>query len=411
MKFYNSIKPYFFIILTGLFLLLEMGLQVSVSVITPELMVNLNTSALGIGFISSFFFYSYTAMQIPGGMLFDSISAKKLISISILFCAVGSFLFAISTTIALAATGRFLIGLGSSIAWISVLYIASQWFQDKYFPMIIGLGMIVASLGAMGGQMPFALLNSYMGWRNSMLILAGIGLLLSIIIFISLEDKVIKNKFTHHELIALKNNLLNVLKKKQTWSIAIFSFFIWSPITAFASLWGVPFLQISYHVDKDKSAFLCSIIWIGVAIGSLLFGWWSEKAQKRLQPLIIGSAVGTMSSFFVIYFHLPIFFLYISLILIGIATGGQALSFAMIRDFTDDKLMGTAIGINNMAVVAGGFIFQPLIGLVLNLFVTGSNTMYSISNYRYALIFIPLAFLLSLITSLFFIKETYTRVS
>ncbi|HJO95182.1 MAG TPA: MFS transporter [Victivallales bacterium] len=413
MKFYSTVKPYIFITLTGLFLLLEMGLQVSVSVITPELMHDLHISAVGIGFISSFFFYSYTVMQIPGGMLFDCISAKKVISVSIFCCAVGSLLFGISTTITVASAGRFLIGLGSSIAWISVLYIASQWFQHKYFAIITGLAMIVASLGAMGGQMPLVVLNDHLGWRNSILLLSLIGFILSVLIFIFLEDKTIKKKFTVHEFNVLKNNFLKILNKKQTWAIGVFAFFIWAPITAFASLWGVPFLKTAYQLNHETSAFACSVIWIGVAIGSPLLGWWSEKIQKRILPLVIGSLIGTASSFLVIYLHLPLFLLYICLTLTGIAAGGQALSFALIKDSTNNNLMGTAIGVNNMAVVASGFIFQPLIGIMLNWFLKNSSTdtiIYSTTDYRYALFIIPLAFLISFLVSISFIKESYNKL-
>jgi MFS family permease len=408
---YIKLKPFIFISLAALFLLLEMALQVSVSVITPELMHDVGLSPVGIGIISSFFFYSYTFMQIPGGLFFDCFSAKKLISLSLLCCTIGTILFAGSNTIMVASVGRLLIGFGSAFAWISVLYIGSQWFFAKYFALISGLGMVIASLGAMGGQMPLALLVNYAGWRNALYILAGIGGALTILVFLLLEDKNAKLPFQKKFFVSILQNLQTVVKCKQIWFIALFAFAIWTPITAFASLWGVPFLKTAYSYSTAHAAFNCSLIWIGVAVGSPLFGWWSEKIKNRKQPLIVGTVLGVVSSFLIIYLNLNPAVLYTMLFLLGVGAGGQALSFALIRDITSENLVGSAMGFNNMAVVASGFIFQPLIGYLLNTVNgnSGSNIAYSLTDYRYALIIIPLIFVVSMVVGIFFIKETYNR--
>ena len=411
----NSIKPYIFFSIAGIFLLLEMGLQVSVSVITPELMTDLNISAVGVGVVSSFFFYSYTFMQIPSGLLFDSISSKKIISIGLLFCALGSFLFALSGGMFLASFGRLLIGLGSAFAWLAVLYVASEWFDDKHFALLAGLGMIIASVGAMGGQLPLSLLVQVVGWREALILLSIIGLILAVAAFLVIEDKKPKPPFKKENLASLKNDLLILLKRKQVWMIALFAFAIWAPITAFASLWGVPFIQVAYKTDINTAAFACSLIWIGVAIGSPLFGWWSQKIQKRVITCIVGAIIGIISSVIIIYVPVPIYILNIMLILCGIAAAGQSVSFAMIKDITNEKLIGTAMGIINMAVVASGLIFQPVIGMLLKYFhKIADHTVgdacavncYTAIDYHYALMVIPAVFIVSLIVCVFFIKET-----
>ena len=414
----QSIKPFIFIAIAGLFLLLEMSLQVSVSVISPELMRDLSISAAGVGFVSSFFFYSYTFMQIPSGLLFDSICSKKIISLSLILCALGTLFFALAEGMVLASVGRFLIGFGSAFAWVSVLYIASQWFDDKYFALIAGLGMIIASIGAMGGQLPLSLMVQAVGWRPALIILAILGGILAVAAFLIIEDKETKPPLKKESLVSLKDDLLLLLKKKQVWMIALFAFAIWSPITAFASLWGVPFIQTAYETSIDVAAFACSLIWIGIAIGSPLLGWWSERIHSRVLPCIIGSAVGVVSSIIIIYFPTPIPLLCVLLILFGIAAGGQSVSFAMIKDCCNKNVIGTGIGFINMAVVASGLLFQPIIGLFLNMSSKESLShnqhatcinCYTISDYHIALILIPAIFVVSLIVCSFFIKETYKR--
>lgn len=410
----NQFKAFFFILLAGLFLLLEMSLQMSVSVIIPELMIDLKITAAGVGVISSFFFVSYTIMQIPSGIFFDCVSSRKIISFGLLLCALGTLCFASSNGVFLSSLGRFLMGLGSSFAFASVLYTGFQWFHPKYFSVITGAAMVLASLGAMGGQMPLAYMVKSLGWRESLYLLCIIGFALSILVFIFMKDKQEKAKFKFSTLYTVLKELLELLKIGRTWSIMIFGFAIWAPITAFAALWGVPFLEKAYSLSVEQASFLCSLIWIGVAIGSPLFGWWSEKIKNRLFPLKAGSILGLVISVLLIYFQINEFLLYIALILFGISASGQSLIFAVMKDVTDKKLIGTGIGLVNMAVVASGLVFQPLIGFLLKCFnnsavQTATNAVnYSISDYRYALMAIPVIFAVSLIVTIFFIKETYT---
>jgi sugar phosphate permease len=274
--------------------------------------------------------------------------------------------------------------------------------------------MVMASLGAMCGQMPLAYLVNLAGWRKSLFILAAVGMILSILSFALIEDRVGKKSFTRRNFYAIIQELLLILKKKQTWFIAIFAFAIWSPITGFASLWGVPFIEKAYSMSVEKAAFSCSLIWIGVALGSLFFGWWSEKTRKRNLPLRFGSILGVVSSILVIYFSVNHFLLNILLICFGIAAGGQALIFAVMKDVTDKHLIGTGIGLINMAVVASGFVFQPVIGILLKILhpvhENVEHVSYTLGDYRIALVVIPLIFLISLLVSLFFIKETYRSI-
>lgn len=410
----NNFKAFFFVILAGLFLLLEMSLQMSVSVIIPELMTDLKITAAGVGVISSFFFASYTIMQIPSGMFFDCVSSRKIISSGLLLCALGTLCFASSNGVILSSLGRFLMGLGSSFAFASVLYTGFQWFHPRYFAIITGAAMVLASLGAMGGQMPLSYMVKSLGWRESLYLLCIIGFALSIIVFIFMGDKKEKAKFKVSILYNVIKELIELLKIGRTWSIMIFGFAIWAPITAFAALWGVPFLEKAYSLDTGHASFLCSLIWVGVAIGSPLFGWWSEKIKNRLFPLRVGSVLGLIVSIIIIYFQVNQLFLYMALILFGISAAGQSLIFAVMKDVTDKNLIGTGIGLVNMAVVGSGLVFQPMIGFLLKAFTSSAAqssavvVSYSLSDYRYALITIPIIFVVSLVILTFFIKETYT---
>ena len=106
--------------------------------------------------------------------------------------------------------------------------------------------------------------------------------------------------------------------------------------------------------------------------------------------------------------------MFVLLLGVGMAAGGQILSFALVKDNNRPTITGTAIGLNNMAVVAGGALFQPFVGFILQLFWEGGRDsigvpVYTVSNYHWGLVVVPLCFLVGLITSSFFIKETFCK--
>ncbi|MEM9243942.1 MAG: MFS transporter [Pseudomonadota bacterium] len=410
----KSLKPYLIFFLAGLFLCFNMALQVSVSVASAHFMHALNLSATGVGVVSATYYFSYTAMQAPSGFLFDKFSSKKVMATGLLFCLIGTVLFALSKSAAIAAIGRFLTGFGSAFSFVAVLYVAAQWFSQRYFAFIAGLTMVLAALGSICGQGPMSMLIQHFGWRQAMLLFVVIGFIVMLLILVIVQDNPDhKHVITENTSISFTKALAILIKNKQICLIAGYAFAIWAPITCFASLWGVPFIRRAYDISTTEAGFVSSVIWIGIGLGSPLFGWLSDTIEKRKILLILVAAIGCVSSALVVYTRLPIWLLYLMLFLFGIGAAGQSLSFAILKDNTPTHITATAVGINNMAVVFSGFIFQPLVGWLLNLAHRHKSShhinQYSLSDYHIALMVVPLCFLLSLLIAWLFLKETNAR--
>jgi len=169
-------------ILAALFLFYEMALQVSPSVMTFDLMKDLKLDAKSLGIMSACYFYSYTLMQIPAGLLFDRFGPRILLTCATIVIAAGGFFFGMTTTPYLAAAGRFLMGIGSAFAFIGVLTVAARWFSAKYFAFLVGIAQFLAAMGAMGGELPLAGSVNTFGWRWTINALAIGGLFLAVII-------------------------------------------------------------------------------------------------------------------------------------------------------------------------------------------------------------------------------------
>ncbi len=405
-------KAVFYYVLAVAFLFYEMALQVSPSVMTQQLMYDFNIGASVLGFMASCYFFSYAFMQIPAGILFDRFSPQLLLSLSILICSLGAYFFGETTTVYFAGLGRFMMGFGSAFAFIGVLVVASQWFEKKYFAFLVGIAQLLAALGAMGGELPLAHLVNAFGWRYVMLGQFYIGLVLMLLVALFLHGHPDHNSKRHAIASHFWSDLKEIFAKGQTWWIALYAFSGWAPVAVFAALWGVPFLMHKYGVSNTQAAASTAMVWIGIGFVAPFIGFISDLMKRRMVLMRTCAIAGLLSSISLLYVpSIPFEMTFILLFIMGCASAGQILSFALVSDINRPRVVGTAIGLNNMAVVIGGALFQPLAGYVLGIFwdgrVAGGYPIYSELSYQIALLVVPLSYALGVITSVFCIRETY----
>ncbi|CZI02464.1 D-glucarate permease [Legionella pneumophila] len=368
----------------------------------------------GFGVISAFYFYAYAPTQLPAGVLYDRYGPRKLMTFAIVLCAFGSAFFASTDSVFTACIGRFLIGIGSAFSFIGVLVLISRWFPPYYFAILAGVAQLMSSVGAMFGEMPLAALIDLVGWRSASFILAGVGFLLAILFWVFIRDYPHQQNQTipDHYLRDEWKRLVAVCKHAYTWIIGGYAFAIWTPIAVFAALWGVPFLQEKFQVSVVAASGLCSMIWLGIGVGSPLLGWLSDKLESRRIALIISAVLGLIATLIILYWsELSYNWTYVVLFVLGLGAGGQTVSFAVVKENNTPELVGTASGFNNLSVLIGGAIFQPLVGYILQQtgswrIVNGAH-VYSISSYQTALLVMPICFLASLLIATFLLKESH----
>lgn len=399
------IKSTLLFILAALFLFFEMALQVSPGIMTYDLMKSLNIDVFWLGVTSGAYFITYTLMQIPAGLFYDRFSARSVILLPLLICIIGGFLFALAPNFYLAACARIFMGFGSAFAFIGVLVVASHVYSKRYFTLIAGITQMLAALGAMCGALPLIPLINHFGWRATMMIISGLGLILFIamIFYLKLPNKHLSNTAATNSWVAFKS----VAQKSQTWMIAIYACLLWMPMSVVASLYGIPFVEQYFKLSFSSSATVITFMWIGIAIGSPIFGFLADKAHKLKETLVVCGMLGVIS--FALITLVPInqaFLLILLFFIAGAACAGQALSFSLVSRNNKLEHRATAIGFNNMAVVISGFIFQPLIGYIIR---TSQSTpvtdyLYDGNSYHKGMLVVLLGYIIATITVIFFIR-------
>lgn len=409
-----TFNAYLIFLLAASFYMYEFILQVAPSVMAEPMMRTFNVTAEGFGIISAFYFYAYAPMQLPAGLLFDRYGPRKLMTTALVLCAFGSFFFASTESVVTACLGRFIIGIASAFSFIGVLVLVSRWFPAKQFALFAGIAQAMSSVGAITGEAPLAALTELVGWRNASFILSGVAVILSVLLWKFIRDypdNSTQKKPVNH----IKDEvyrLVEVCKHSYTWIVGAYAFSIWTPIAVFGALWGVPYLQVKYNVSVVVASSMISMIWIGIGVGSPMLGWLSDRMCSRKFSLALSAILGLFSCLCVFYVpNISMSFMYLLLFIFGMGSSGQSISFATINENNPAHLVGTASGFNNLCVLLGGAIFQPLVGRLLhhstNLHSVDSVHVYSEAAFKSSLIVVPICYAISLVIAMFFLKESH----
>ncbi len=420
----------------ALFFALAFVQRVAPSVMTTELMRDFAVGGAALGTLSGWYFYAYASIQLPVGMLNDRFGPRKLMSVAVAVCALGSFGFALSESVLMASFFRAMVGASVAFAFVGTLTIAGYWFAPARFAMLAGLVQSVGMCGAIIGQAPLRYGVEQFGWRATVGAMGVAAALLAVLLFYvvprrprSGEPNAAEQHANHHvdhqanQHDVAQNNaaqnttqragLIAVVTNPQSWACAGIGFGMTAIMLAFAGLWAVPWLSSVHAYPVSVAAGVVSLLFFGWALGAPVMGWLSDHTGKRKPVLLVGIVCNTLIFALLLFggfSTLPVlaglFFI------LGISGSMMTVAFGAMREVNSPRHNATAMGLVNMCVVGSGAVMQPIVGVLLDLgwdgqIVDGAR-IYSADTYITAFSVLFGSNLLALICILF-LRETYCR--
>jgi len=383
--------------------------RVSPSVMVEELMRDFAVGAAILGHLSAFYFYAYAGLQIPIGVLLDRVGPRRLTTAAAALCALGSLIFALADGVAMASLGRLLVGAGAAFSWIGALTVITQWLPPQRFALMGGLTQAIGMVGAIFGQAPLAFAVGSVGWRPSVMALAVLALAFALALWLVIRDR----PDAAASSIGVGEGLRRVAGNPQTWLNAVFGLTMTGPMLAFAGLWGVPWLVTVHGLERTTAAATLSLMFVGWALGSPLLGGLSDHWRRRKPVMAIAAAVAGVALAAV--FYLPglspagmaaLIFIH------GFGASCMVLAFASAREHNPEGLSSSTYGFINTAVIGSGALFQPLLGLLLDLQWDGTlaagTRVYGASAYALAFAVLPAGCMVGSLMALLS-RETFAR--
>lgn len=382
------------------------------AVVATDMQHDLLATGPLLGAMASAYFWPYAFMQLPAGLLSDSLGPRRTISIFFVLAFIGSVVLAQAPTVAVAIVGRTLVGLGVSMLFVPAIKILAVWFDQREFPVMTGVLVAIGGVGSLIASGPLARLNLMWGWRTSFLLIGGATLLFCVLVLLVVRDRPegpaseSSRPQTAAELAAA---VRLILRHRPFWPLAVWFFFECAVFFAFFGLWGGPFLRDVYGMDKAAAGDVLMMGAIGMIIGSPLLSSLSNRFLKGRKPVLIGTAAVSLvlttalaaspggfsrASLMAILFGL------------GITTNAiVSVGFTASKELFTVRMAGAATGLINLFPFLGGGLMQMFIGGILG---KAGPEGFSPQSWRLAMVALAVCAAVALAASLF-VKETLGR--
>ncbi len=387
----------------ALFYCYEFVLRIVPGILQTEISASFgNLSATTFGQLSALYYFAYSPMQLPVGILIDRFGARILLTLACLSCTLGSLMFSYSTSLTVAGAGRFLVGFGSSFAFVGVLSCAIAWLPYRYFSLVAGLMTTIGMLGLVFGEIQLTELAKHSSLNSILFMLVIIGIIMTITLFLVVRDNKQEKACQKISFYDFLKDVLQVLKTPEIWIIGAIAAFLYTSLSVFGELWGKSYLETAHNLTKSQAANTISWMFVGWAIGAPLGGYLSDKYKNRIIPLLIGAIFALMFIAIILYVpHISYTSLNALILFYGIFSATEIVAFIMANEFIKKAMPGTVFAIINLIVTICGAVFQPLFGKLLDIFsdnkVVNQVHVYSINDYKLAMSLIPVSLALTII--------------
>lgn len=357
-----------FTVLSVLFTLSQFY-RTSVAVISPSLMSEFGLGAEKLGILGASFFYAFSLLQIPMGILLDRIGPKKVMTVLPTIGAIGAFIFASAREFESLLIGRVLLGIGMSPALMGSFKVLTISFPAERFATFSGLLLSLGTLGNILASSPLAYLNSLLGWRKTFVLFGIATLFFSFLVWVVLDGILERREEKIDGVRWAKDALFSILKNLSFWQIATLAFFRYGTFVAMQGLWFGPYLICIKRFDPIMAGNIIMMLSFGIILGSPLAGYLSDRFFKSPKKTVLfGVSLYAFSIlFFVGLFDLsdPLEF-FIIFLLIGIFNGFGILVYAHAKSLFASEISGTVMSSVNLFTMAGGAFFMHVMGGVID---------------------------------------------
>ena len=273
------------------------GLRSVNAVLAPDLTREIGLGHAELGSLSSAYFLSFAAMQIPLGIWLDRYGPRRVDAVLMGVAALGCVAFALAEAFAPLWVGRALIGAGVSGALMSSLTAYRQWFPAERQTQLAAWMLMVGTSGVLVTTVPVYWALPLIGWRGvfwlAAALLAAIGLLMWTVLPRDHETKGPAHLPGVSFLTALRG-YREVFSNGYFWRMSTTAGIVQGGFVALQSLWVGPWFGTVLGVQGADRATLLFAFNFGLMLCFLALGWVAPRVGKERAALARVVVFGTL---------------------------------------------------------------------------------------------------------------------
>jgi MFS family permease len=342
--------------------------RVSPQSVSLSFMHDFSTDAAGVAMLASSYFWGYTLMQIPAGVLVDRYGVKRVVLTSMAASALGSAAFALAPSLLDVFVARVIIACGDALVFTALLKLVAQNFSDERFGFMSGISQVSGYIGGVVATTPLAAAVSGFGWRACFIFIACIGVAnLAIASMILKPSAASQNaKTLSHVLLASRQALGQVAN----WGCAMSFASHFAVVTTLSGVWGIPMVAHIFGISPSAAGAPLFAFMIGNAAGSIFLGHMADRAAAALDTALIRICLLRM---LLIAMLLPpiahaLGFVYVGIVftILGLVAGGTVpLVLKCTKRLYTSELIGVGASINTTTAGIFAGLSQPVIGFAM----------------------------------------------
>ncbi|MDZ7839335.1 MAG: MFS transporter [Gammaproteobacteria bacterium] len=352
------------------------------AVIAGDLRTDLELDSSVLGLLTSTYFLTFAAFQLPLGYLLDRFGPRRVEASLLLIAALGAFVFSLSESVAGLIAGRALIGLGVSACLMAAFKAYVDWFPSDRLPRINGWQMAAGGLGALFATRPVEMSLPVLGWQGVFQILGVACIAAAVIMFLVVPER---------EKPAVPEDGEETFGFKTVFTSPLFLRVAPLTMTSQASflsvsgLWAGTWLQDVAGMDRAPAANVLAGLTVAMIAGFVVLGSITSELSRK------GISTFTTATVSVVAATIPLLWMIVSegdapawlcWTMFGFFGTGSILYYAALSQHFPRQIAGRVNTAMNLLVFVGAFLLQWGIGVVIDHWSGGDG--FSVTGYRVA---------------------------
>ncbi len=342
--------------------------RVSPQSVSLSFMQDFGTDAAGVAMLASSYFWGYTLMQIPAGLLVDRYGVKRVVLFSMAASSLGSAAFALAPNLIDVFVARLIIACGDALVFTALLKLVALSFADERFGVMSGISQVSGYVGGVMATTPLASAVTGFGWRACFVFIACVGVANLALASLALKpDPASRSTKTLGGVLAASRQSLSQVAN---WGCAMTFASHFAVVTTLSGVWGIPMVAHFFNISPSAASSPLLAFMVGNAIGSIFLGHVADRAAAALDTALIRICLLRM---ILIAMLLPpvvhgLGFVYVTVMFasLGLVAGGTVpLVLKCTKRLYTSDLIGVGASVNTTAAGIFAGVSQPIIGFAM----------------------------------------------